>query len=427
MPTTSGRNNRLETFWRTITGWTGKLFNTPTGQTSPTIGQTVATHESPFNRRFDQEYVEIPVRDVFRARNLIGLRQMPEVATAIDTLVGDVFSSEDGDDMGMTIAPTLADGSLIDPRMYQIALDCIDRVCRGTDLWTVVEEFLIYGDSFRSILLDSKMSRIERIKQLPTWEIFRVEDLNGDLLRFEQRNMISGPAQFEIHPMVCVHWRYRRYYKYGRSVFEEILEDAAALDTGYYALDKAAIAIGVNPNVHIMPNGWNDKQRDSYRLGYEREKEQGKIVTDFYTAFGGDIKKLGGTWNPDLGALLDNVLQRRARIAMRSRIPPWMLGLPTQGPREIAGQPALAYARFIGTLRIILAEGVRQIIDLELALNGFTAEQLKYRLVFPKIYTSTQAQSAQTATDEETNLLGIEDLDSFRADLNKYSTFSLKS
>jgi hypothetical protein len=425
MPTASGRNNRLETFWRTITGWTGRLFNTPTGQTSPTIGQTVATYESPFNRRFDQEYVEIPVRDVFRARHLIGLRQLPEVSTALDTLVGDVFSSEDGDDMGMTIAPTIADDIPIDPKLYQIALDCIDRLFRGTDMWTVVEEFLIYGDSFRSILLDSKMTRIERIKQLPTWEIFRVEDLNGDLLRFEQRNMISGPAQFEIHPMVCVHWRYRRYYKYGRSVFEEILPDAEALATGYYALDKAALAIGVNPNVHIMPQAWNDKQRDGYRLAYEWEKEQGKIVTDFYTSFGGDIKKLGGTWNPDLGALLDNVLQRRARIAMRSRIPPWMLGLPTQGPREIAGQPALAYARFIGTLRIVLAEGVRQIIDLELALNGFTAEQMQYRLVFPKIYTNVQAQSANQSIDDETDLPGIEDLDSFRSTLNKYSTHAL--
>jgi hypothetical protein len=425
MPTAPGRNNRLEAFWRSITGWTGKLFNTPTGQTSPTIGQTVATYESPFNRRWDQEYVEIPIRDVHRARNLIGLRQLPEVSAALDTLIGDVFSSEDGDDMGVTIAPTLADGTPIDPKIYELGLACIDRLIRGTDLWSVVEEFLIYGDSFRSILIDSKLTRIERLKQLPTWEIFRVEDLNGELLRFEQRNMISGPPQFEIHPMVCVHWRYRRYYKYGRSIFEEILPDAEALETGYYALDKAALAIGVNPNVHIMPSGWNDKQRDAYRMAYEREKQQGTIVTDFYTAFGGDIKKLGGTWNPDLNALLDNVLQRRARIAMRSRIPPWMIGLPTQGPREIAGQPALAYARFIGTIRIVLAEGIRQIIDLELALNGFTAEQMQYKIVFPKIYTNVQAQSASQPDDGETDLLGIEDLDSFRSSLNKYSTHAL--
>lgn len=425
MPTSSGRNNRLESFWRNITGWTGRLFNTPTGQTSPTIGQSVTTSESPFNRRFDQEYVEIPIRDSFRARALIELRKLPEISTALDTLVGDVFSSEDGDDMGMTIAPTLAENTIVDPRLYDIALKCIDRVLRGTDLWAVVEEFLIYGDSFRSILLDSNLSQIQRLKQLPTWEIFRVEDLNGDLLRFEQRNMISGPAQFEIHPMVCVHWRYRRYYKYGRSVFDEVLPDSEALATGYYALEKAALAIGVNPNIHIMPSGWSDNQRESYRLAYEREKEKGKIVTDFYTAFGGDIKKLAGTWNPDLGALLDNVLQRRARIAMRSRIPPWMLGLPTQGPREIAGQPALAYARFIGSIRMVLAEGIRQIIDLELALNGFSADEMNYKIVFPKIYTNVQAQSADQ-TDGEVDLPGIEDLDSFRSTLNKYSTHVLK-
>jgi hypothetical protein len=427
MPTTPGRNNRLETFWRSITGWTGRLFNTPTGQTAPTIGQTVVSSESPFNRRFDQEYVEIPIRDSTRARLLISLRQIPEIATALDTIVGDVFSSEDGDDTGITIAPTLADETPLDPKLYQIALDCIDRVLRGTDLWAVVEEFLLYGDSFRSILLDPKLTKIERIKQLPTWEVFRVEDFNGDVLRFEQRNIISGPPQFEIHPAVCVHWRYRRYFKYGRSIFEECLPDAEALETAFFALEKAAMAIGVNPNVHIMPQSWNDKQRDAYRLAHDREKQQGKIVTDFYMTFGGEIKKLGGTWNPDLSALLDNVLQRRARIAMRSRLPSWLLGLPTQGQRDIAGQPALAYARFIGSIRVVLAEGIRQVIDLELALNGFTSDQMKYNLVFPKIYTNTQTQSNQAVTDnqESEDSPGLEDLDRVRYQLNKYQTHAL--
>jgi hypothetical protein len=143
--------------------------------------------------------------------------------------------------------------------------------------------------------------------------------------------------------------------------------------------------------------------------------------------FGGEIKKLGGTWNPDLSALLDNVLQRRARIAMRSRLPSWLLGLPTQGQRDIAGQPALAYARFIGSIRVVLAEGLRQVIDLELALNGFTSDQMKYNLVFPKIYTNTQTQSNQAVTDNQEfeDSPGMEDLDRVRFQLNKYSTHVL--
>jgi hypothetical protein len=106
-----------------------------------------------------------------------------------------------------------------------------------------------------------------------------------------------------------------------------------------------------------------------------------------------------------------------------------MIGLPSQGARDIAGQPALAYARFIGSIRAVLAEGVRQIIDLELAMNGFAKDEMQYRLIFPKIYTNTQMQSLADSTESDT--AGIEDLDRanrlIMSNGNKYSTFNLEN
>lgn len=436
MPKSTGRNSRLENAWRAILGFFGRTANTPTGQTAPTVplmgGQF--SSQSALTRNYDQEYIELPVRDAFRARRLIDLRQRPEVATALDILVGDVFASQDGDDHGFTVSETLSDNTTpVDPKLRQICLDLIDRLTMGPTLMTVVEEFLIYGDSFRSLVVDSEYSRIVQVKQLPTWEMFRVEDENGVVQRFEQRRMLTdSEPPYQLHPLVCVHWRYRLQYKYGRSLFGEIIEDSDALEQGYFAVDKAAMAIGVNPNVHTMPPGWTAVQAKAYKQAYEAElQKQRRVMTDFFMEHGGDVKKLSSTWNPDLKALIDNVLQRRMRIAMRSRIPPWMIGLPSQGAREIAGQPALAYARFINSIRIVLLQGIRQILDTELAFHGYTRETMRYRVIFPKIFTDPQAAGFAAMKDDdpdESNAEGIEDLDSrrFVVERDRYSTFTLR-
>jgi hypothetical protein len=429
MPQAPGRNTKLENAWRQITTFFNRTANTPTGQTAPLVGQVGAFSSASFlSRRYDQEYLEIPVRDAYRARALIELRKRSEVSTALDILVGDIFSSEDGDDLGFTIGETLNDAKTpVDPKILEIGLALIDRTMRGTVLNTVVEEFLIYGDSFRSLMLSPDYSQILKIKHLPPWEMFRVEDENGMVERYEQRRMLSTTdPEYEIHPAICTHWRYRQLYKYGRSLFEEIIEDSNALEQGYFAVDKAAMAIGVNPNVHTMPEGWKKDQCDAYKISYENERDRsGRIMTDFFVLAGGDIKKLSQSWNPDLKALIDNVMQRRMRIAMRSRIPPWMIGLPSQGARDIAGQPALAYARFIGSIRLILTEGLREIINLELALNGMKKDQMQYRIVFPKIYTNTTQQSG--IDPGESNLQGIENLDRLLSNTarDRYSTFNL--
>ena len=84
--------------------------------------------ETLHSRRYDEEYIEIPVRDAARARQLIALRSQPEVATAIDILVGDIFSSEDGDDLGFSVAETLNDNvTQTDSKLREIAIACIER------------------------------------------------------------------------------------------------------------------------------------------------------------------------------------------------------------------------------------------------------------------------------------------------------------
>ena len=334
-----------------------------------------------------------PVRSPARARRLSELASLPEVGTMISMICLDVFSSQDGDDLGFVVADTLQDGETpVDPRVKEILTALIVRCLDGNKLETVVQEMLEGGDGFRSILLDKGLTKVVRLKELPAWEMFRIEDEDGDVIRFEQRQYAQQQeAVYTINPAVCVHWRFRRNRLYGRALFEEMWEDGKSLNNGYESLNSGIISAGVNPNVHTMPLGTDAQYKDSYKRQVEEVRRRGKTITDYYCdppikdgGTGGTVTKMATSWNPDLSGLLDNVDRRRRRFAMQGRVPLYLLGMETSGSKDIAGQPALAYSRFINGIRANLSEGIKQICNVELALNGIYDAQ--YRLQWPKVY-----------------------------------------
>lgn len=409
MPKSPGRNSLLENVWRTITSFFSSSANVETGESRPGVYSTLFGSSSIFANHPGSDYVEIPIRDALRGRALIELRKNPEISTCLDILADDALSSEDGDEFGIAVAETLDDRvTPVDPVIAEILRAAIKRLFSNT-LKTIIDEYLSYGDSFRSLIFSKDYRQILMLKQLPTWEMFRIEDENGIAIQFEQRQVSHfGDPDYVIHPAVCMHWRYRTRYKYGRSLFEEMIDDVISLQRGYSALNEAAINTGYNPNVHIMPDNWTPDQMKAYKIAYENERRNaqrtGKIVSDLYIGNKGDVKKLGN-FNPDIKALVDNVAQRRNRLAMRSRIPPWMIGMPTQGARDIAGQPALAYARMIGSIRTALIGPVRTILNTELLLNGIPPEKMEYRLTMPKLYTDTITQSNNSNAPQDENIV----------------------
>jgi hypothetical protein len=399
MPVSAGRNTRIENWFRQLTGFGTKVAPIETGQTAPTASYEFGFGSTRFSRSNTQfsEYQEFPIRDPHLARELIELRNHPEASTAIAYLAADCFSSEVGDDQGFKIGDLLADGSPVDPVTQAIGNALIDRIFRGPALNLMVEEQLIYGDCFRSILLNDQMDRITRIKILPTWEMFRIEDEDGVVQRFEQRRTAGADqAEKTIHPMICVHWRFRQKTKYGRSLFLASLEngDFDRLDRATMALDQAAISLGFNPNVHELPDGWTGDQCDAYRLDHENEKlKPGRLITDYYMQHTGKLTKVSNGNGSALKDLIDNVQMLRSRIAMAAQIPSWMMGLPASGATDIGGQPAMAYARTVNNIRSTFAEGVRQVIDLELIINEVPAKFRNYQIEFPKIHTNAVQQS----------------------------------
>ena len=378
---------------------------------------------------YDQEKRIVPIRSPRRAKRLSQIAALPEAATIIGTVSNDVFSSQDGDDLGFTIADTLADGeTLVDPLVQQICIDAINRTMRGNLLITAVEELLEGGDSFRSIVLDKRLTQVIKVKELPPWEMFRVEDADGDVVQFEQRqHSTDSDPDYVLSPAVCVHFRFRRDRLYGRGLFEEMYPDTISLGKGMDSLDAAVVSVGVNPNVHTLHSGADVGFLQQYKREHEQRVRTGRTITDYYMLpsqeTGGDagtVKKMAQI-NPDVKALLDNINARRRRFAMAGRLPPYLLGLETTNGKDIAGQPALAYSRFINGIRSILGEGIRQILDVELALNGIT--DADYRIIWPKIYVHSlenvmSGESEGNPEDDEMNDEAVEDLDSSRKVLN---------
>ncbi|MBC7823956.1 MAG: hypothetical protein H7126_08755, partial [Candidatus Parcubacteria bacterium] len=117
--------------------------------------------------------------------------------------------------------------------------------------------------------------------------------------------------------------------------------------------------------------------------------------------------------------LIDNVQLYRTRL-IPPGFPVWMFpGLDTTGAADIAGQPAKAYARLRNDLCGTIAEGIRQIIDIELVLKlGWDEFQRtgQYRIVFPRFYV--EYQGTTVLEGDESNETGIEDLNSLLSNGN---------
>jgi hypothetical protein len=406
---TPGRNRIFEKIWRFLTVWSRTEIE---GQQRPRSGWRNWTYNDTTQegRDYDLEIPEIPVRNPNLATQLIELRYCcSEAATAYDAINGDAWTSHDGDDQGFDISDTLNDNKTkVDPKIQEILRRVIREVLIPSEPKIVGERLLAYGDSFASLGINSKAMRIERILYLPTWEMFRLETKQGELLGFEQRALLRDPDPIQFHPISIVHWRYRRDNLYGRALFLECLKDWCRIEQILDDIAEASHAVGINPNIHILPCEYDEEQANEYKIMYEGAKNQ-KILTDLYMYGGGDIKKLSNS-NPDITALLKAAEFFMARFVRRSRIPPWMLGFPGIGAREISGGPERAYARLINDFRQSLSTGFKQIFNLELALQGYPREQWQYRIIWPRFYIDPFKQQLDPDHDES-NSQEIEDLD----------------
>lgn len=355
---------------------------------------------------FDEEIVSVPIRHARVATLLQEInRYCPEVAKTIEVITDDVFSSEDGDDQGWKIADEKPDGTPVNARIKKELDLLILNVIGGRELRWAVEGILEDGDAFGFIILNKELTSIERIMELPTWELFRIEDDQGVLEKFEQRQSIYDTAPIQLEPILTVHWRYRKDKLYGRALALELLPDWEDLKEVLIDKRRASRAIGINPNVHKMPKGTNDAYKNAYADDLELRRRDG-IITDYFIGGyegDGDVTKVASQ-NPDLEGILSNYEAIRRRLVASLGAPPYALGVESSTARDVSGAPALMWARKIGNVRGDFTVGLRQICDLQLALKGIDPRlpENQYKIKFPDIHVNAQmAEMNKPDEDEE--------------------------
>ena len=357
---------------------------------------------------------EIPFRDTERAIELINFVDFnPEVDTAQEIFSDYTLGSEIGDERGFAIVENEFKPY---PRTVAIAQELQKRIFTTVDFQMAVDRFMRYGDCFGNIAIDFSNMEISGFQFLPTWQLFRVEagDLreyenavqngkvsSGELIRFEQYRKYNDSAPTNLHPVTVVHWRYRQKNKYGRSHYRVAVADGQRLDRAIDVLEIVSAEIGYNPVLHTMAAGTDSTYKQAYRNDYEARLRDGPITHMFLD--NGQTVQRAGQLPQNETSLRDNVELWRSRIGMISRIPPWLLG-ERKGLRDLGAQPAMSFSIAVGSVRICLGKGVKQIINTELALKGVPKKEWEYNLVFPKIYSNPFQET-------DTNLEGIEDSD----------------
>lgn len=417
-----GRNTLLENIWQRIFNFSrASTYGVQRGLSRQLF--FFAGDETLSSRNYDLELIEPIVRGGDKSYQLVEmLENCPEIATGLTIRQRAFWGNVTGDDMGFSLSPETTERTPIDRDVKDILQRLIDEVIGGLALQPSTEILEAYGDAFVSIGIDFRLRQIKKIQILPTFEMFRIEDKYGQLLGFQQRASLSNDEQaISYHPIAVAHCRYRHLAPrlYGRALTKECWHDYVALTSELQDLQRMVRATGTNPNIHILPDCIGDDYFEAYKTAHS-EKMKSQNITDYYFKQGGDIKKLM-SFNPDFKGVMESINLHRCRIAMKLELPFWLLGLSWPGAQDIAQQPSLAFVRSINGFRSrFVAEVLRHLCNLELALNDIPRERWNYRMVFPKIYVNPYEQQADPLNSDETDLKGVEDIDAIRTGVKDY-------
>ena len=348
-------------------------------------------------RSYDTEIPESSIRDPNMGKELIEIvNWCYEARHCLGVAVDDVFAAADGDDLGWTISDWQDKQQTIPihPDTKVILNDLINRkenidqwVIGGDKLEKALKQALGYGDSFLELGIqkDGKSYGVSNLMYLPTWEMFRRVSDQGLLEGFDQRRFMSSrKADAEFDPCQVVHIRHDRQFLYGQSIFQQSMQAWGNLKQATLSLAQAAVTLGINPTLHILPPETDERERQIYIQSYQNRQLDG-IITDLFLWNNTDLKKLQSDF-PNLQPLIDTCNYWKFQI-IPVGYPVWFFpGLDTTGAQEIAGEPAKKYARMRHSWCAMLSKAIKQVCDTELVLRmgyDWYREFGHYRIEWP--------------------------------------------
>lgn len=380
-------NNLLTRLWGAL------RRQRPSGNGSGYLGiQQQRSRIGTFHRRSISLSASInPVRpimgDLQNSRDLVEIADWSyESSNSVGFMARDAFQQIDGRVNSWTVADTLADGTKVHPDVLAIGReieqrrDGKDLVLGGDTLQQAAIEALSYGDSFVQLGIyregvGKNDWAVCRSRYMPTFSTFIDVDDDGSIQSYRiQDKMFPSVDDVVIHPLKMLQFKIGKSGAgyYGKPpTFQQIpqwrkVKDCAA------DIEQASRDTGVAPWLHVMPEGADESYKEAYRQEYQEMLNEG-IVTNLFLMPSADVKKAAAN-SGALSNLLDYWLQLRYQMVLPG-VPLWFfpgLGLKESSGKDIANQPALAYARQIASLRSMIGEQVRWAISVEIVLKkGF--------------------------------------------------------
>jgi hypothetical protein len=372
-------SNFLDSVWN-------KLFKRkqPRQLTSVSGSQYPLGYLASYSRKQNLECPFSPVRPIKNSfRNSVELLEMSEwsyeLRHAVSIISRDVFQSLDGRITSWEVSPEYK-GKKINKEVLTIAEDLATRssgkelILGGNFLQRAVRDILFFGDSFVSLGFDrdgiSKEYHITESLYLPTLSTFVDVDEQNKIQSYSQRESVNKKdTDILIHPLKVLHFSYEKYQIYGSPISMQSLEPWRQLQEISNDLEVAARDTGNSLLLHKFPDYVNEEDKQSYQNRYESMLHTG-IVTNLYLLPGMEIERIAAQAGA-LEPLLKVWLNKRYQC-----IPPGLalylfpgLGLESTSGKEISGQPATNYARFIASIRGILSEQLKWAISLEMVLT----------------------------------------------------------
>jgi hypothetical protein len=323
--------------------------------------------------------------DLQNSRDLIEIADWSyESANSVGFMSRDAFQQIDGKVNSWRVSETLADGSKVHPDVLAIGREMEQRrdgkhlILGGDTLQRAAVEALSYGDSFVQLgIYKEGIGKndwaVMKTQYMPVFSTFVEADEDGSVAAYRiQKSLYPSDDDIVIHPLKMLQFRYGESGLYGRPpTFQQIpswkkVKEAAA------DIEQASRDVGVAPWLHTMPPETDESYKEAYRQEYQEMLNEG-IVTNLFLMSGADVRKAAAT----TGVLADMIsywLQLRYQMVLPG-VPLFFfpgLGLKESSGKDIANQPALAYARQIANLRSMIGEQVRWAISVEIVLKkGF--------------------------------------------------------
>lgn len=321
------------------------------------------------------------------------LSSNPTIEGAVSKLTHDAAVDENGDDRGwaaiIKVEPVddteaaRKQAVALRKEIQTVVNKFVSRTGIGYKTHSYIKKFVTAGDCFAELDIDldpaTGLGRINGIRELPTWQMYRSLDDYGNTTNYYQvAAKEKNPIVWTL-PAQIIHFRSNRcdYLPYGQSELMPLRNEWEKFKLLDMDVTMAVHTRAVQAEVHYLGResgyGFQDIDPDELKEYKNRLQDDPTDINRFYVVKQGQtkIEMLEGD-SSAVKVLADVRAERQAEMVWSLGIPLAIAGAQSDvSNRHQAAVQQADYARRINAIRKDFSAPLENVIGIELALNGY--------------------------------------------------------